>query len=164
MCDDVIHESRRYSRRDMALMTAHSLREVFRLLLRQVAATPQAIARLQPAINDLEKEKQETAETLSKARQASQKIGLRKFAAQAGIDPANLYKTLTAKRRPSVETLAKLQQILTISECSGGIPSAQPPNSPPALNPIPYTAPLNGSGDEQDCCRDPRLRGDAYFR
>jgi DNA-binding phage protein len=70
---------------------------------------------LQAAINALEKEKQETAETLSRARQAIQKnkIGLRKFAAQAGIDPTNLYKTLMGKRRPSAETLAKLQHILS---------------------------------------------------
>ena len=36
------------------------------------------------------KEKQGTAEILSRAEQASQKIGLRKIAAQAGIDPTDL--------------------------------------------------------------------------
>jgi hypothetical protein len=69
-----------------------------------VAATPQAIAKLQAAINDLEKEKQETAETLLKAKQASQKIGLRKFAAQAGIDPTNLNKTIKGNRRHGRQT------------------------------------------------------------
>jgi hypothetical protein len=96
----------------LARASGYSLREVSRLICGKIAATPQSIARLQAAINALEKEKKKTAQTLSKARQAIQKIGLRKFAAQAGIDPANLHKTLMAKRRPSPETLAKLQQML----------------------------------------------------
>jgi len=37
------------------------------LICEKVAATPQAIARLQAAINTLENEKKETAETLSRA-------------------------------------------------------------------------------------------------
>ena len=80
----------------------------------KVAATPQSIARLQAAINAIEKEKKETAETLSRAKQAIQKgkISLRKFAAQAGIDPANLNKTLMGKRSPSAQTLKKLLKIL----------------------------------------------------
>ena len=80
----------------------------------KVAATPQSIARLQAAINTLEKEKQETAETLSRARQAIQKnkIDLRKFAAQAELDPANLYNAFTGKRRLSPVTFAKLQSAL----------------------------------------------------
>ena len=55
-----------------------------------------------------------TAETLSRAKKAikKNKISLRKFASQAGIDPANLYKILMGKRRPSAETLAKLLQML----------------------------------------------------
>jgi hypothetical protein len=73
----------------------------------------QSISRLQAAINALEREKQETAETLSRARQASQKIGLRKFAVQAGIDPPNLYNALIGKRHLSIEMLAKLQQMLS---------------------------------------------------
>jgi DNA-binding phage protein len=75
-------------------------------------ATPEAIARLQAAINALEKEKKETAETLSKAKQAIRKTSLRKFAEQAGIDSANLYNTIAGKRRPSAEILAKLQLAL----------------------------------------------------
>jgi hypothetical protein len=58
---------------------------------------PQAIAKLQAAINDLEKEKKEIAETLSRAKQASQKIGLRKLAAQARIAPPISY-TLSKKK------------------------------------------------------------------
>jgi len=88
------------------------LSEVSRLLSGKVAATPQAIAKLQAAINDLEKEQQETAEILSKAKQAIRKTSLRKFAAQAGIDSTNLNKTIKGKRRPSPETLAKLQLAL----------------------------------------------------
>jgi len=80
--------------------------------LRQSVATPQAIAKLQAAIYDLEKEKKETAETLSRAKQANQKIVLRKFTALAGIDPTNLNKTIAGKRRPSLATLAKLQSAL----------------------------------------------------
>src|SRR5262245_19442080 len=74
----------------------------------------QSPGRIQDAINDLEKEKRETAETLSRDSQAIQKnkISHRKLAAQAGIDPANLYKTLMGKRHPSAEMLAKLQHIL----------------------------------------------------
>jgi hypothetical protein len=53
-----------------------------------------------------------TAETLSRAIQARQKIGLRKFAAQAGIDPANLYNAISGKRPASPEMLAKLQSAL----------------------------------------------------
>jgi hypothetical protein len=57
-----------------------------------------------------------TAETLSRARQARQKIGLRKFAAQAGIDPANLYNAISGKRPASPEMLAKLQRLLSKSD------------------------------------------------
>ena len=96
----------------MALVTGYSLREISRLLSGKVPATPQSIARLQSAINDLENEKKETAEILLKAKQASRKIGLRKFAAQAGIDPTNLNKTIAGKRRPSLATLTKLQSAL----------------------------------------------------
>jgi len=98
----------------MALLTGYSSREVSRLICGEVAATPQAIARLQAAINDLDKEKQETAETLSRAKKAIQKnkIGLRKFAAQADIDPANLYNAISGKRPASPEMLAKLQSAL----------------------------------------------------
>jgi hypothetical protein len=65
-------------------------------------------------VNSLEKEKQETAETLSRAKQAIQKnkISLRKFAAQARIDPANLYNAISGKRPASPEMLAKLQLAL----------------------------------------------------
>jgi transcriptional regulator with XRE-family HTH domain len=111
-----IREARKYRQRELARASGYSLREVSRLICGEVAATPQSIARLQSAINTLEKEKQETAETLSRAKQASQKLGLRKFASQAGIDPANLYKTLMGKRRPSAESLAKLQHILSESD------------------------------------------------
>jgi DNA-binding Xre family transcriptional regulator len=99
----------------LARASGYSLREVSRLICGKVTAMPQSIARLQPAINALEREKQETAEILSRARQAIQKnkISLRKLAAQAGIDTANLNKTLMGKRRPSAEILAKLQQILS---------------------------------------------------
>jgi transcriptional regulator with XRE-family HTH domain len=113
-----ICEARKYSQRELARASGYSLREVSRLICGEVAATPQSIARFQSAINALEKEKQEAAETLSRARQAIQKnkIGLRKFAAQAGIDPTNLYKTLMGKRRPSAETITKLQHILSKSD------------------------------------------------
>jgi hypothetical protein len=57
------------------------LTEVSCLICGKVVATPQSIARLQAAINTLEKEKKETAETISRARQAIKKIGLLKFAA-----------------------------------------------------------------------------------
>jgi len=83
-----------------------------RLIHGKVAATPQSIARIQAAINSLEKEKKETAEILSKAKQAIRKTSLRKFADQAEIDSPNLYNTITGKRRPSAEMLAKLQRIL----------------------------------------------------
>jgi len=77
-----------------------------------VIATPQIIARLQSAINDLEKEEKEDTETLSIAKRTIQKIGLRKFAALAGIDPTNLNKTIAVKRRPSLSTLDKLRSAL----------------------------------------------------
>jgi len=77
-----------------------------------ITATPQAIAKLQAAINDLVKEKKETAETILKAKQAIRKTSLRKFAAQAEIDPTNLNKTISGERRPSAEMLAKLQSVL----------------------------------------------------
>jgi len=107
-----ISEARKYSQRELARASGYSLREVSRLICGEVAATPQSITRLRAAINALEKEKQETAETLSRAKQACRKIGLRKFATQAGIDPTNLNKTLIGKRRPSAETLVKLQVAL----------------------------------------------------
>jgi hypothetical protein len=40
------------------------------------------------------------------------KIGLRKFAAQAGIDSANLYHAISGKRRLTADMLAKLQSAL----------------------------------------------------
>src|SRR5262245_3345376 len=85
-----------FSRRDMARTSGYSSREISHLLSGKVVSTPQAIARLQSAINALEKEKQETAEILSRARQAIQKdkIGHRKLAVQASIDPPNLYNTI----------------------------------------------------------------------
>jgi len=86
--------------------------EVSRLITGKVAATPQSIARFQAAINTLENEKIETAEILSKAKQAIRKTSPRKFAAQAEIDPTNLNKTISGERRPSAEMLAKLQQVL----------------------------------------------------
>src|SRR5215475_5504486 len=86
--------------------------EVSRLLSGKVAARPQAIARLQAAIKTLEEEKKEAAEIISRAKQASKKIGLRKFAAQAEIDPANLSNIFTGKRRISIEIIAKLQSAL----------------------------------------------------
>jgi predicted transcriptional regulator len=62
----------------------------------------------------LRKMKKETSETLSRARRAIQKnkIGLRNFAAQAQIDPANLYNAISGKRPASPEMLAKLQSAL----------------------------------------------------
>jgi len=81
----------------LAKVSGYSSREVSRLLSSKVPATPQVIARLQAAINDLENEKKETTETRSRAEQATQKIGLRKFATQAGIDPANLNKAIAGK-------------------------------------------------------------------
>src|SRR5262249_17781484 len=107
-----IREAKKYRRSELARVSGYSSREVSRLLSGKVAATPQAIARLQAAINDLEKEKKETAETILKAKQAIQKVGLRKLAAQAGIDPANLYNAIAGKRQLSIETLAKLQSAL----------------------------------------------------
>lgn len=52
------------------------------------------------AVNDLEKEKKETEEILSRVKQACQKkkISLRNFSAQAGIDPGNLSKALSEKK------------------------------------------------------------------
>jgi transcriptional regulator with XRE-family HTH domain len=116
LAEVTIRESKKYRQSELASASGYSPREISRLIRGHVAATPQSIARLQSAINTLEKEKQETAETLSRAKQASQKLGLRKFASQAGIDPANLYKTLMGKRRPSAESLAKLQHILSESD------------------------------------------------
>jgi hypothetical protein len=81
-----IRESRKYRQRELARTSGYSLREVSRFFYWNVAATPQSIARLQAAINAIEKENQETAEILSGARHACQKIGLRKFATPANID------------------------------------------------------------------------------
>jgi transcriptional regulator with XRE-family HTH domain len=109
-----IRDARKYRQRELARASSFSPRHVSRLICGKVAATPQSIARLQAAINTLKTEKQETAETLSRAKQAIQKnkIGLRKFAAQAGIDPANLYNAISGKRPASPEMLAKLQSAL----------------------------------------------------
>jgi hypothetical protein len=94
LAEVTINESRKYSRRELARTSGYSLREVSRLLSGKVAATSQAIARLQAAINALEKEKKETPEILSRAKQTIQKgkISLRKFSTQAGIDP-QIYPT-----------------------------------------------------------------------
>src|SRR5262245_32962276 len=100
------------SRRELAKASGYSSREVSRLLSGKVAATPQSIAGLQAGINTLEKEKKETEEILSRVDQAIEKIGLRKFAALAGIDHTNLNKSIKGNRRPSLATLAKLQSAL----------------------------------------------------
>ena len=73
---------------------------------------PAALARLRAAMNSLEKEKQDTAEILARAQQASQKIGLRKLAARAGVDPANLSNVLAGKRSHSARMIAQLQRAL----------------------------------------------------
>src|SRR5262249_32825109 len=109
-----IREARKFRQSDLARASGYSSREVSRLLSGKVAATPQAIARLQAGINTLEKEKKETEEILSRVKQTCQKkkISLRNFAAQAGVDPGNLSKALSENRSPSAETLAKLQSAL----------------------------------------------------
>jgi len=70
-----IRESKKYRQSELARVSGFSPRHVSRLISGKVAATPHSIARLQAAINALEKEKRETAEILSRARQASQKSG-----------------------------------------------------------------------------------------
>jgi transcriptional regulator with XRE-family HTH domain len=107
-----IREARKYSQRELARASGYSLREVSRLICGKVATTPQAVARIQTAINTLEKEKKETNEILSRTQEVCRQIGLRRFAQQAGLDPANLIHTLKKKRRPSTEMLAKLQRTL----------------------------------------------------
>jgi hypothetical protein len=112
LAEVTIRESKKYRQSELARVSGFSPRHVSRLISGNVAATPESIVRLQAAINILKLEKQETAETLSRARQAIQKIGLRKFAALAGIDPANLYNAISGKRPASPEMLAKLQSAL----------------------------------------------------
>src|SRR5262249_60431546 len=62
-------QRKKFSRRDMARASGYSSREISRLLSGKVVATPQAIPRLQSAINPLENEQQHTAEFLSIPRQ-----------------------------------------------------------------------------------------------
>src|SRR5262245_46007836 len=101
--EKIIREARKNSRRELARASDFPLSKISALLNDQLKPNAQALLKIHDAIKALEKETDESKSIISGAREMSLKLGMRKFAAQAGIDSANLNKILMGKRHPSAE-------------------------------------------------------------
>jgi L-lactate utilization protein LutB len=112
--DTVAQAAQKYGQRALAKAAKVSLREVSAAVNREgVLATLRKLSRAAAQLEAADQEQAERVQDLlEKIRERCQHIGTRKFAAQAGVDAANLSRLLDGRRKPSQAMLAKLEIIL----------------------------------------------------
>ena len=115
-----IQEARKYSRRELARASDFSPSKISGLLNGQLTPTSEALLKIQGAINVLDKEAEESEWIISRAREMSLKMGLRKFGKLVGVDAANLSHALSGKRSLSRADFVKLEAEI-IKSIRGGI-------------------------------------------
>jgi hypothetical protein len=100
----------------MAEAARVSLREVSVVVNGERELAPTTLRKLSRAATQLEAADQEQAERvqdlLETVRERCQHVGMRKCAAQAGVDAANLSRVLDGRRKPSQWLLTKLEGAL----------------------------------------------------
>lgn len=105
-----------HGQRKLAEATRISLGELSAVLLGKRSPTPLTLTRLCRGVSRLQRAEGEEAEqtriVLDEARRRSRLTGLRRFAARAEVDPANLNRVLKGGRKPSTLMLAKLQSLM----------------------------------------------------
>jgi transcriptional regulator with XRE-family HTH domain len=112
----VAQAAKKYGQRALAKAAKVSLREVSVAVNGERVLAASTLRKLSRAAAQLEAADREQVERvqdlLEKVRERCQHIAMRKFAAQAGVDAANLYRVLCGRRKPSQAMLAKLEIIL----------------------------------------------------
>jgi transcriptional regulator with XRE-family HTH domain len=111
--------SYRYGQRKLAAEAGMSLSELSAVLLGKRNPSAATLRRLAAALATLQRldrdEADLTRRVLDEVRRRCQVTGLRRFARQAGVDPANLNRVLKGRSKLSQSMLAKLQALLAQS-------------------------------------------------
>jgi transcriptional regulator with XRE-family HTH domain len=105
-----------HGQRLLAQTAGISVSELSAVLLAKRQPNPSTLAKLRMAVSRLQRsesdEADQTKTVLDEVRRQCKDSSLRRFAARAGIDPANLNRVLKGRSKPSVLMLAKLRSVL----------------------------------------------------